>query len=151
MGRQLFMFIHAVDSGILPTARDVCSLFRGMVDPQANWMGNRLLGFVDVITLIDYRAMVNVTVHKQRNHENISMAKVCLTRTYEEGPFDNALLYISWWPKYILSSLIGVIVIFVLPQIVLANSKKLKTRLDEYGLAESGMSRAMQGNRCELA
>lgn len=117
--KQALMYVQAIHTGILPVAHDVCSLYRGLSKPQQYPIASMILNFVDFFTLINYRVSLQHTV------ESGHLATACETPLYKQDPFDKALLYLSWWPKNVGLPLIGILVMFGLPQLLYANYMKL--------------------------
>lgn len=123
--RQLFMFLEAIHTGILPTARDACTLYRGLKDPYKYWQAAIALHVVDFFTLINYRAMLIERVeHEQMRDE-------CFSDTYYSGPFDEAGTFIEWWPYQVFGGVFGILFTLVVPQLLLANFKKVLLFLQE--------------------
>jgi hypothetical protein len=107
--RQLFMFVQAIDTGILPVARDVCSGFRAMEHPHKKWFAYYGLVILDKLTFINYGDMLKSSVR----HEDI--LKECHEPKYMDGPMTHAAKYIEGYP-YVWSAMIGMACIFAVPQ-----------------------------------
>lgn len=135
--RQLFMYVQAIDTGILPVARDVCSAYRGLKEPGHNVGSAITLKVVDFFTLIEYSEML----HESVRHEEIR--KECFTPEYLEGPWDHASTYFEWWPKQMWGGVIGIVLVFALPQVLYANFKPILEFLKSGKAAHDVMMKSM--------
>jgi hypothetical protein len=114
--RQILMFFQAVETGILPLKRDVCTLWRGIHGDST--YGAMVVMFNNFFTLVDYKQSVH------NNHERFhvtdcydpSVKPLCLS--------DFPILY-RIYPRYMAGAITFFCVILVLPQLFLANHKKI--------------------------
>jgi len=117
--RQLCMYVQAIHTGILPVARDICSLYRGMKHPQDEWLHTIAVKVIDFFTLINYEVMLEHHVESYEKNHNVT--DYCLSHEMRAGPFHHIIDYGKWWPKQVLGGLFVIVLLFLAPQLIYSN------------------------------
>lgn len=126
--RQTFIFTQAIDSGVLPLKRDVCSLYRGLEGKDKS--GLMALKAFDFLTLVDYRKSI---------HNCIKRFNVTDCDEEHMKPFCMSLVpgYFKTYPKYLTTACFGLVMTFVFPQVLYANSQRIRKALLPEGVMET--------------